>query len=411
MKNQPLLSIVIATRNREAYCIEAIKSILSINSDNIEIAIADNSDSNKIRIFVENLNSSNTVRYIYDNSPTSSIANFNRAMGLATGTYVCMIGDDDGINPDIIEVTEWALKNDIDALFGSMSANYRWEGTGAPDTLFTKMTGSTLTITPFNGNAELVDIRKSLERFMKNGCTNYANYKLPRLYHGIVKRKFFEILKAETGEYLKGLSPDIYSSLTLACKIERLIFLDYPITIPGVCGVSTSVIEGQKKSNSKKIEDIPHLKNRGDYTWSEYVPRFYCVQTIWADSGFAALKELGREDLIKKFNRHSLYGKILNADFSLRSYLYHHIVNDCELNNRYFSVEITSTFFHYIKFFIQRNLFFRAYNRLCINLGLKRMDTLTSLPEITRAMNALTDNIKQRQVNYKLGLAKVEGEI
>ncbi|WAC41452.1 glycosyltransferase family 2 protein [Pedobacter sp. SL55] len=407
---RPLLTIVIATKNREIYCIEAIKSILSINSDKIEIAIADNSDSSKVKIFVESLNNEH-LKYIYDSSPTSSIANFNRAMSLATGTYVCMIGDDDGINPDIIEVTAWALDNDVDAVFGSMSANYRWEGTGAPDTLFTKMTGSTLTITPFNGKAEIVDINQSLERFMKNGCTNYADYKLPRLYHGLVKRKFFDILKSETGDYLKGLSPDIYSSLALAFKIKKLVFLDYPITIPGVCGVSTSVIEGQKKSNSKKIEHIPHLKNRGDYSWSKYVPRFYCVQTIWADSGFAAIKEFGREDLIQRFNRRSLYAKILNADLSLISYLYKHIVDDCKSNSRFVSIEIMLTFLSYIKVFVKRNIFFRAYNRFCTKLRLKRMDTLTGLVEITQAMNALTDNISQRQIDYRHNLAKVENKI
>lgn len=403
----PLLSIVIATKNREYYCIEAIKSIMSINSNEIELAIADNSDTNKIKVFVESIND-NRLRYIYDNSPTSSIANFNRAMELATGEYVCMIGDDDGINPEIIEITKWALKNNVDALIASISANYRWEGTGAPNTLFTKMTGSTLTITHFEGKAEFVNIKKSLQKFMDNGCTNYADYKLPRLYHGIVKRKYFEILKSETGHYLKGLSPDIYSSLTIACKIEKLVFLDYPITIPGVCGVSTSIIEGQKKSNSKSIEDIPHLKNRGEYVWSKYVPRFYCVQTIWADSGFAALEELNRSDLIKKFNRHSLYGKILNADLSLRTYLYKHIVSDCELNKRNLLFELTLTFINYIKVFVNRNLLFRAYKRFQMLIGIQRIDTLTNLNEITKAMLALNANIKERGINYEVGLSKIE---
>jgi glycosyltransferase involved in cell wall biosynthesis len=200
----PLLSIVIATKNREFYCIEAIKSILSISSNEIELAIADNSDTEEIKIFVETL-SDNRLKYVYDNSPTSSIANFNRAMALSTGDYVCMIGDDDGINLEIIEITNWAKQNDVDSLVGSLSANYRWENTGAPDTLFTKMTGSTLTITPFNCKAQFVDVRKSLIALMKNGATNYLEFKVPKLYHGIIKRDIFQNIKQNTGEYLKGL--------------------------------------------------------------------------------------------------------------------------------------------------------------------------------------------------------------
>ena len=405
--NTPLLSIVIATKNREYYCIEAIKSILLIDSDKIQLAIADNSDTNEIETFIKSMGDSR-INYIYDNSPTSAIANFNRAMELATGEYLCIIGDDDGINPDLIEVANWASQNDIDALNGTIVANYRWEGTGAPDTFFTKMTGSTLTITPFSGEAKFVETKDALEEFMKNGCTNYADYDLPRLYHGIVKKKYFDILKAETGDYLKGLSPDIYSSVALATKIKRTVLLDYPITIPGVCGQSASIIEGQKKSNSRKIEDIPSLKNRGEYVWSEYVPRFYCVQTIWADSGFAALKELKREDLINKFSRHGLYSKILNADFGLKTYLYKHIVEDCKLNNRNVLSELVLTSFNYLSVFVKRNIFFRANNRLQMILKIKRIDTLTELNDITQAMLALNDNIKERGISYQKGLANLK---
>lgn len=405
--NIPLISIIIATKNREFYCIEAIKSILSIDSNEFELAIADNSDGVEVKNFIEKIND-NRLKYLYNNSPTSSIANFNRALSLATGEYVCMIGDDDGINSEIIEITKWAFKKDIDAFIGSICANYRWEGTGAPDTLFTKMTGSTLTITPFTGKAKIIDIDSALDNFMYNGCTNYADFNLPRLYHGVVKRKYFENLKAETGEYLKGLSPDIYSSLALASKIKKLVFIDYPITIPGVCAASTSITEGQKKSNSKKLEDIPHLKYRGEYIWSKYVPRFYCVQTIWADSGFAALEELNRIDLIKKFNRYCLYGNILYADFTLKKLLYQHIVFDSQANNRNILIEISLTFYFYLKIFIKRNVLYRALNRIQMVLGFKRLDILMNLNDITTAMLALSDNIKQRKINYDFELREIE---
>ena len=72
---QPLLSIIIATKNREFYCIEAIKSILATESDELQLAIADNSDSEKVKDFVATL-SDHRIVYKYDNSPTSSIENF-----------------------------------------------------------------------------------------------------------------------------------------------------------------------------------------------------------------------------------------------------------------------------------------------------------------------------------------------
>jgi glycosyltransferase involved in cell wall biosynthesis len=393
----PLLSIVIATKNREFYCIEAIKSILLIDSIELELAIADNSDTDEIKIFIESIFDSR-LKYVYDNSLTSSIANFNRALSLATGDYVCMIGDDDGINPEIIEISKWAKMNNIDALVGSLSANYRWENTGAPDTLFTKMTGSTLTISSFDGKAEFVDLRKSLVALMRNGATNYLDFKLPKLYHGIVKRDILQNIKNETGEYLKGLSPDIYSAVILAHKVKNLVYIDYPITIPGVCGTSTSIIEGQKKANSKKIEDIPHLKYRGAYTWNKNIPRFYCVQTIWGDSCFAALDELSSFELKEKFNKFYLYANILIANPRLLKLVYNDLYNENSKSIFIFNASF-KIFFAYLFLFIKINVVKRLMGRLKIIFKISRFKIIRELFTISYAMNSLTVYIKQNKIS------------
>jgi glycosyltransferase involved in cell wall biosynthesis len=393
----PLLTIVIATKNREYYCIEAIKAILSISSNELELVIADNSDSKEIKLFVETIFDIR-LKYVYDNSPTSSIANFNRALSLATGDYVCMIGDDDGINPEIIEITKWAKINDVDSLVGSLSANYRWDNTGAPDTLFTKMTGSTLTISSFNGMVKFVDLKQSLVALMRNGATNYLEFNLPKLYHGIVRRDVFQKIKYETGEYLKGLSPDIYSAVILAHKVKNLVHIDYPITIPGVCGTSTSIIEGQKKSNSKRIEDIPHLQHRGEYTWNNNIPRFYCVQTIWGDSCFAALDELSSSELKEKFNKFNLYANILIANPKLLKMVCKHIDN---VNSKsiFIIVAYFKTFYAYLILFIKINVVKRSIGRLNIILKISRFQIIRELFTIKNAMDSLTEFMKQNKIN------------
>ena len=47
-KNLPLLSIVIATRNRIPYAISTIESILEISDSRLELIIQDNSDSREL---------------------------------------------------------------------------------------------------------------------------------------------------------------------------------------------------------------------------------------------------------------------------------------------------------------------------------------------------------------------------
>ena len=43
-------------------------------------------------------------------------------MPLATGEFVCVIGDDDGVNPEIIRAVCWAREHKLDAVAPSQCA-------------------------------------------------------------------------------------------------------------------------------------------------------------------------------------------------------------------------------------------------------------------------------------------------
>jgi glycosyltransferase involved in cell wall biosynthesis len=398
--SKPLLSIVIATKNRQKYLVSAVESILSINDDRIQVVVQDNSDLKDLEEKLSKFITDSRLVYRYTPPPFSSIDNFNASVELSTGEYICLIGDDDGINPELIKVAEWAQKNNVDSVVGSLSANYRWEGSGAPDTLFTKMTGGTLTMTHFDGKVKVVDIEQSLLQLMHNGCTNYLDYSLPKLYHGIVRRKCMEEIKNKIGDtFIKGLSPDIYSAIALSCVVNKLVTVDYPITIPGVCGQSTSITEGQLKTHSKKLEDAPHFRDRGPYDWSQQVPRIYCVQTIWGDSGFAALRDMGRTDLIAKFNRFRLYANIISADSTLKSEVNMHMKsvqkqfqsNDIKDFMLLQYASLTGPF----KNFILK----RVLGRLKIILGLRPLKNLEDLADMQLATNALTAYLKTKKID------------
>lgn len=399
-----LLSVVIPTKNRQIYCLSAVESILSLPNSNIQIIVQDNSDDLKLSTMLDKFKSDSRLVYRYTPPPFSSVDNCNAAVELATGEYVCLIGDDDGINPEILIATQWAKDNNVDALVGNINANYRWAGTGAPDTFFTKMTDGTLTILDFDGKARIVDVEDSFNQLMKNGCTNYLEFSFPKLYHGIIKKSVLEKIKQETGTYLKGLSPDIYSAISLACHVNKLIVIDYPLSIPGVCGQSTSITEGQLKKHSKKLEDAPHFRDRVDYKWSKEVPRIYCVQTIWADSGFAALREMKRTDLIEKFDKYMLYANIINADPTLSIMVNEHILqNDIQEN------DFDKTKFSISKLKVKmKDFMIRGSRRGKIILKLKELRNITSLPDIHHAMNALTEYLEKRKINFIKNLNEVK---
>lgn len=296
---KPLISVAIATKNREKYCIEAIKSILRYENPEIEIAIADNSATDEVKKFVESINSP-AVKYIYDGvDNVSSIENFNRAMSLTTGYYVMLIGDDDSILPKIVEMAQWAKDNDVDSICSKENLIYYW-----PNVLEEYPSGVMIS-SPSTGKIKKIDFQKHLYALLENGLQLYLLYPLPKTYHGLVKRSLMEQIKKKVGHYYGGLSPDLYSSIAVSCVAKNHYVIDEPLSITGVCAQSTTA-DNLKGLHSGKLEGIPHLRHRPNYIFSDKIPLYYSVNTIWAESGLKALEELGEEELLKKFNMHSL---------------------------------------------------------------------------------------------------------
>ncbi|AIN75075.1 glycosyltransferase [Flavobacterium psychrophilum] len=296
--NKPLLSIAIATKDREKYCIAAIQSILSYKATNIEIAIADNSETTLVKEFVEKLNSTQ-VKYRYDSGGVSSIENFNRAVELTTGEYLILIGDDDIILPKAIEMAKWAKENDIDSICSKETVTYYW-----PKSRTIYPNGHL--ILPYStGRITKIDVKKHLVKLLKNGLQLYLLYPLPKTYHGIVRKALMDEVKSKTGHYYGGLSPDIYSCVVMSCLVKNHYVVDEPLTVAGVCPSSTTADNFTGK-HSGSIANIPHLKNRGVYVWNNLVPKYYSVNTIWAESGLTALEELKQTILLNDFNVYKL---------------------------------------------------------------------------------------------------------
>lgn len=302
MTDVPLLSIIIPTRNRQKYAIFAIASILHISALDLELVVQDNSDSPDLKEYIQNNIKDSRLRYNYTPNPLSFIDNFNNAVNLASGKYICFIGDDDGINPEIIEAARWADMNEIDALKPTISASYIWPESGVSSTLFRNVsTSGVLSIKLFTGNIISPDPEKEMEKVVRSGGFKYLETEIPRLYHGIVKRDCLNEVYKKTGAFFGGLSPDIFAALAVANFTKNIASIDYPLTIAGICKSSGSAqsVRGEHVGN---LEDAPHFRYRGTYKWADIIPHFYCVQTIWADSTVAALKALRRDDLMKEFN-------------------------------------------------------------------------------------------------------------
>lgn len=303
VNNGYILSIVIPTKNRQDYAAKTVKQILLIPDQDIQVIVQDNSDSDILEKMLLPLFGDKRLKYKFSSGVLSFVDNFSLAVSHADGEYICIIGDDDGINHEIVEVSRWAKSKNIDAIKPVVNNVYFWPDTGISNDF--KSNSGYMMINKISSKFKFVNTDAELIKLMNNGCQKYLDLDLVKLYHGIVRKSKIELVKKITGRYFGGLSPDIYSSISLSLIIPRVLCIDYPLTISGVCKQSGSA-DSVTGKHTGEYESAPHLKGHHSYNWSTEVPKFYSVETIWADSALAAIKDMNRYDLLGEYKEEAL---------------------------------------------------------------------------------------------------------
>lgn len=294
----PLLTIVIPTRNRISYAIHSIRSVLNIPSMDLELVVHDASDSRDLETYLATHISDGRLRYRHASRPLSLVENFDAAARIADSEYVSFIGDDDGVPAEIVKIAQWAKINNIDSVRSNIIASYFWPDVKAYDAL--KKQAGALVIYRFSGKISFPDVGIETLKCIHNGGQGYLNRGLPKPYHGLVKKELLDRVCEITGHFFGGLSPDVYGAIALTKIARRVASIDYPLTIGGTSANSGAGTSSTGRHRGR-LEDAPHLRNRRNYPWPDNVPRIYTVQTIWAESVFAALKETGQDELLSEF--------------------------------------------------------------------------------------------------------------
>lgn len=310
-----LLSIVIPTRNRSEYAVSCAASLAPLDSSLCEIIFHDNSDSPALGSLLKERELIPRVKYIYHPDALDMVENCHRAVSQATGDYVTLIGDDDTVTPDLLRVADWASRNDVGEVVTTNPVHYYW-----PDLQKTQVNDGLgqLVIKPFDKSVRKADVRAGLEKFLKSGALSLVDVTdLPKLYYGLVRRTHLNQVLSRTGTFFPGISPDLAIAASLACLVNSVWVVNYPLFLPGSSGKSLAGASARKQ-HVGRLEDQRHLSPRWLHAWPEEIPRYFTVQTIWGASAATALAAMGREDLRQKINLARLHAEcaILNTAFS-----------------------------------------------------------------------------------------------
>jgi glycosyltransferase involved in cell wall biosynthesis len=307
---RPVLSIIIPTKDRYPYLESCLRGISShYNNDRIEIIITDNSSE---QFEIQALRLFDNVTYSYISKPISQVENFELALGMVTGEYVTMIGDDDGISDLLIDVVDYMNAKNIEALIAPF-VSYYW-----PDVV------SQNVINDFAGKIFFKDYTYKLtvisavdevEKCLNLGGGSLCN--LPRMYYGIINKEVLEKVKAASGVYFPGPSPDMANAFSNALYTNMLVLFDAPLFIAGNSAKSAAGL-GLSGKHVGSIEGNPMLPSDCHVKWSKLVPKYWSGPTIWAESVLKAIELTGNYNIVQKFNFVRLYADCLsfNREYS-----------------------------------------------------------------------------------------------
>ncbi len=313
--SRPLVSIVISTHNRCRYATHCVDSLLDLSDKRLEVIVTDTSDVSDLETFIATRRQSKSpVTLVYRRlaENLTMAGNYEQGINLASGEYVCLIGDDDTVLPSILEAAAWGRKHQIDLISQRLSANYAW-----PD-FRTKAVGSR------HGGRVYFDRKFTVAKELDTAVgvagalaeAGQGTELLPRVYHGLISRSALNRMKEQSGRYVHGPVPDVSLALGAAVTNSTFVEVGFPITLPGASGGSNSGRVGMNIQRGQLSDD----RMTTDYSFegiSAAIPAVFSTETIWAQAAIETLKHRA-PNLTKHFNFPRLYAlmAIHHPDFS-----------------------------------------------------------------------------------------------
>ncbi|MBW4492797.1 MAG: glycosyltransferase [Oscillatoria princeps RMCB-10] len=239
-----LFSIVIPTRERHDTLKYSIASVLNQTYREFELVVMDNFSSPET---AEAVKSFDDPRIKYCRAPERLSMSDNWELGLshATGEYVFILGDDDALMPDGLELC-FKILNAVNLKIVSWRRSFYWWPTA---------------IAPWRRNllsvilsqeATIWNPKDQLQKVCKYQLT-YEN--LPTIYNSFIHRDVIEKVKSIGGRYFMSYCPDLYSGIVNSYFFDSFLYSYRPLSVAGISGHSTGASHAYRSMDSQPYKD------------------------------------------------------------------------------------------------------------------------------------------------------------
>jgi len=277
----PLFSILLPSRNRLDLLKFAIASIAEQGWSDVEIVISDNASEPSYEPYVRTL-ANLDVNYIRSEEALSVTANWNRALEVARGRYVIMLGDDDALAPDSLrrfaEIIEHFHQPDVVYV---MAYHYAYPGVfpHVPQGYFFEVNNSPL----FNLNDKPYELDRGRARQLGEDGLHFRHNVSFNAQHFIWRRDY---IASGSGvlPFFQSPYPDYFACFVTFLTAARIVVMPRPAIIIGISKqsfgfyyVNEQEKEGFKQflgsedgvdilaSNNKKVRAALRAEGSGHY--------------------------------------------------------------------------------------------------------------------------------------------------
>jgi len=250
-----ILSLLMPTRNRSRFLPAGVRHFLQTEREDVELIVSDASDDPADAIhYLAPWAHDSRLRLIDNSSKTtgrisSMVENWSRALDVASGKWISIVGDDDIVDSSLIEFIERVEKvaPDVTGVTWhkcSFDLDVHWPREAK---------------IPMGAKIMLAAGRDSVIKQATWPNGKRAPSAIASPYHGCVRRSVLEQIKRDrNGDWFAFRTPDYDLGWSVAWLNKPFIISERPFSIAGVCSASNSygVRNGvQRAVNLKKWLD------------------------------------------------------------------------------------------------------------------------------------------------------------
>jgi len=230
----PRFSIVIPTRNRAGLLCHALTTALAQTHDDVEIVVSDNASHDDTPDVVREL-SDHRVRFVRSEQPLSQPDSWEFALSHATGDFVTLLGDDDGVVATLFERIDSVIGEHGERAVAWGEAWYTHPECPPPG--LGPGEENVLTVEAMGGGVREVDGRAQLERFFSRREVP----PLPGLVNSAVPRLVLDRIRARIGRVFVAPDPAVATMTSIFALEPGYVAVDQPLGIRGLSGATLSV--------------------------------------------------------------------------------------------------------------------------------------------------------------------------